>query len=114
MLPDTLICTDNNDNLRLPIRPNTAEYNIIVEEFNKTMFGHYNKINRIERIQNERWYKQYLVHQDDFKKRLKMNTEKFLYHGCSDMAADSIIEEYFNRSFAGKNGKLNVLFLRKD
>jgi hypothetical protein len=114
MLPDTLINTDNNDNLRLPISRNTYEYNIIVEEFDKTMFGHYKRINCIERIQNERWHKQYLVHRDDFKKRLNMNTEKFLYHGCSDMAADSIIEEYFNRSFAGKNGKLNVPFFKKD
>ncbi len=113
MLPDTLINTDNNNNLRLPINRNIYEYNIIVEEFDKTMFGHYTRINCIERIQNERWHKQYLVHRDDFKKRLHMNTEKFLYHGCPDMAADSIIEEYFNRSFAGKNGKLNVSFFKK-
>jgi hypothetical protein len=101
--------TDNNNSLRFLIKKNTVAYNSIVEEFDKTMFDHYKRINRIERIQNERWHKQYLVHRDDFKKRLEMNTEKFLYHGCSDMAADRIIEEYFNRSFAGKNGKLDFI-----
>ncbi|CAF1310648.1 unnamed protein product [Rotaria sordida] len=33
-----------------------------------------------------------------------MNAEKFLYHGCSDVAALNITQDYFNRSFAGKNG----------
>ena len=108
MLPDTLVDTNDQCSLCLPINRNTDEYKTIVQEFDKTMLGHYKKINRIERIQNERWYKQYLVHRDDFKKRLNMNTEKFLYHGCSDMSAESIIEEYFNRSFAGKNGNLSV------
>ncbi len=114
MLPDTLIYADNDDNLRLLVQPNTFEYNTIIFEFNKTMHGNYYRINRIESIQNERWHKQYLVHRDDFKKRLNMNTEKFLYHGCSDTAADSIIKEYFNRSFAGKNGMYTYLFTRKE
>lgn len=69
------------------------------------MSGQYKKISRIEHIQNERWHKQYIVHRDDFKKSLKMNTEKFLYHGCTDVAATSIIRDYFNRSFAGKHGR---------
>jgi len=75
---------------------NTLEWNTIVSEFNKTMFGNYKKINRIEHIQNDRWHKQYLIHREDFQDRLKMNTEKFLYHGCSNIAADRVINEYFN------------------
>jgi hypothetical protein len=109
-LPDVLTYGDDDDNVRFPISRNTLEYNTIVAEFNKTMSGCYHRINGIERIQNERWHKQYVVHRDDFKKRLGMNTEKFLYHGCSDVAAESIIGEYFNRSFAGKNGKFSSLF----
>ncbi len=87
---------------------NTLEWNTIVSEFNKTMFGNYKKINRIEHIQNDRWHKQYLIHREDFQDRLKMNTEKFLYHGCSNIAADRVINEYFNRSFAGVNGKCRI------
>ena len=106
-MPDALNYADDHDDIRVPIDKDTAEYQIIVTEFNKTMSSKYRRINRIERIENERWHKQYLVHRDDFQKRLQMNTEKFLYHGCSDSAADSIITEYFNRSFAGKNGKFD-------
>lgn len=104
-LPDALTYTNDDNNLRFLITENSPEYDTIVTEFNKTMQGKYNRMIRIERIQNERWHKQYIVHRDDFNKRLSMNTEKFLYHGCSDVAANSIIKEYFNRSFAGKNGK---------
>jgi hypothetical protein len=68
------------------------------------MKGKYKEIIRIERIQNERWYMQYLAHSRDFKQRLSEDTEKRLYHGCPDVAANSIIEDCFNRSFAGVNG----------
>ncbi len=71
------------------------------------MKGKYTQIVRIERIQNTRWYMQYLAHHTDFKRRLNMDTEKNLYHGCPQQAANSIIEDGFNRSFAGVNGKFN-------
>ena len=69
------------------------------------MRGSYNQIIRIERIQNERWYMQYLAHRQDFLTRLKMDTEQRLFHGCPEQAASSIIEGCFNRSYAGINGE---------
>ena len=83
----------------------TEEYRSISKDFDKAMKSHYSRIVKIERIQNERWYIQYLAHRRDFKKRLKHDTEKRLYHGCPESAADSIIKDCFNRSFAGVNGK---------
>ncbi len=85
---------------------NTDEYKSIVNNFDQAMNGKYSKIIQIERIQNERWYMQYLAHIRDFKKRLSTDTEKRLYHGCPQKAANLIIEDCFNRSFAGVNGKL--------
>ncbi|CAF3757348.1 unnamed protein product [Rotaria magnacalcarata] len=82
----------------------TDEYNSIATNFNNVMTGKYTDIIKIERIQNERWYMQYLAHSKDFLKRLNTDTEKRLYHGCSQQAANSIIEDCFNRSFAGVNG----------
>jgi hypothetical protein len=54
---------------------------------------------------------QYLAHHEDFKKRLSTDTEKRLYHGCPEQAANSIIEDCFNRSFAGVNGRFHVCSL---
>ncbi len=86
--------------------PNTSdEYRLILTNFDQTMKGKYTQIIRLERIQNERWYIQYLAHSRDFKKRLNTDTEKRLYHGCPEQAANSIIEGGFNRSYAGINGK---------
>ncbi|UJR30282.1 hypothetical protein I4U23_017820 [Adineta vaga] len=64
----------------------------------------YTKIVRIERIQNEQWYLQYFAHSEGFKKRLHQNTEKILYHGCPEIAANSIIKKCFDRNFSGVNG----------
>ncbi|CAF4004110.1 unnamed protein product, partial [Rotaria sordida] len=86
---------------------NTAdEYKSIVTNFNLPMKGKYTQIIRIERIQNERWYIQYLAHSRNFKKYLDKDTEKCLYHGCSEEAANAIMKSCFNRSFAGVNGTL--------
>jgi hypothetical protein len=68
------------------------------------MNEYYTEIIKLERIQNERWYMQYIAHRKDFRKRLGMDTEKRLYHGCPEIPADAIIKDCFNRSFAGVNG----------
>ncbi|UJR19491.1 hypothetical protein I4U23_022620 [Adineta vaga] len=104
MIPDTWLYNNNFNQLRYLVARNTQEWHRIIEEFDKTMCGLYRRINRIEHIRNDRWHKQYLIHRDDFQNRLNMNTERFLYHGCSAMAADSIIKDYFNRSLSGENG----------
>jgi len=80
------------------------EYKLILTDFHQTMNGEYTRIIKIERIQNERWYTQYLAHRRDFKKHHNKDTEKHLYHGCPETAANLIIEDCFNRSFAGVNG----------
>ncbi len=80
------------------------EFKTIQEEFSRAMKGKLKNIIRIERIQNERWYFQYLAHKKDFFKRLNKNSEKRLYHGCPEHVQDSIIDDCFNRSFAGVNG----------
>ncbi|CAF1009983.1 unnamed protein product [Adineta steineri] len=103
-LPNTWSYANNVDQLRYPVAKNTQEWRTIVREFNTTMSGAYRRIIRIEHIRNDRWHKQYVIHREDFQKRLGMNTEKFLYHGCSAVAADNIIKDYFNRSLSEENG----------
>ena len=94
----------NDDQLRFIVPKDTDEYKSISNNFHTAMKGQYKEIIKLERIQNERWYMQYMAHSKDFKKRLNEDTEKRLYHGCPEQAADSIIKDCFNRSFAGVNG----------
>ncbi|UJR16757.1 hypothetical protein I4U23_003657 [Adineta vaga] len=106
--PSTLYGRQQSENkqLRCTISQYTDEYKLIINQFDETMKGKYTKIIQLERIQNERWQMQYLAHWKDFRKRLNENTEKLLYHGCPESAAKLIIEDCFNRSFAGVNGTL--------
>ncbi|CAF4258476.1 unnamed protein product, partial [Rotaria sp. Silwood2] len=90
--------------IRFIVPATTDEYKSIVSNFDQTMTGKYTEIIHIERIQNERWYKQYVAHREDFIRRLEEDTEKHLYHGCPEQAANLIMEDCFNRSFAGVNG----------
>ncbi|CAF3327022.1 unnamed protein product [Rotaria socialis] len=94
------------DKIRFTLSTKMHEYKSIASNFDQTMKGKYTDIIKIERIQNERGYLQYLVHSKDFLKRLKVDTEKRLYHGCPEQAANAIIVEGFNRSYAGEHGTL--------
>ncbi|CAF1475066.1 unnamed protein product [Rotaria sp. Silwood1] len=97
--------TLTENKIRFKLSNTADEYQSIVTNFNLSMKGKYTQIIRIERIQNERWYIQYLAHSQSFKRILDKDTEKRLYHGCPQEAADKIVKSCFNRSFAGVNGK---------
>ena len=104
-IPSTWTTLKTNQ-IKYIIPSHTDEYKSIISEFDKTMKRIYKDIVRLERIQNERWYMQYMAHWKDFKQRLNKDTEKLLYHGCSELSANLIVKECFNRSFAGVNGTL--------
>ena len=94
----------NGDQLKFVVSIQTDEYKSIISKFDEAMEGKYKEIIKLERIQNERWHMQYMAHAKDFKRRLNEDTEKRLYHGCPESAVELIIEDCFNRSFAGVNG----------
>lgn len=88
------------------------EYKLISKHFMRSIKGSCTSIVKIERIQNEAWYSKYVLHGRELKKRLQVDNERHLYHGCSEKTADSIIKDRFNRGFAGKNGKSStIIFL---
>jgi len=95
----------NENKIFFQLSNTSEEYKTIAVRFNQAMTGKYTSIIQIERIQNERWYIQYLAHSHNFKERLNEDTEKSLFHGCPEQAARLISEDCFNRSFAGVNGK---------
>ena len=93
-----------DNRIRFVLSDTSYEYKLIATNFDQGMKGKCNHIVRIERIQNERWYVQYMAHSHSFQDRLNKNTERSLYHGCPESAVNLILEECFNRSFAGANG----------
>ena len=82
------------------------------------------QIQSVERIQNQRWFKQYKAHEHEFKQKLGKQTQEWLFHGeridrsrprglgsklvhlgCNEQASKNIEMECFNRSYAGQHGK---------
>ncbi|CAF1125425.1 unnamed protein product [Didymodactylos carnosus] len=102
-LPETWV-RSTGDKILFPVSKANNEYESICTDFDKAMKGKSKQMIKIERIQNERWYIQYLAHSQGFRKRLNGDTEMRLYHGCSQEAANAIIHSCFNRSFAGMHG----------
>ncbi|CAM2721829.1 unnamed protein product [Rotaria socialis] len=102
-IPSTWDLSDETRN-RFIVSFHLNEYKTVHDEFNQLMKGKIKKIIQIERIQNQRWYFQYLAHKKDFFKRLNKNTEKRLYHASKFKLNNSIINDCFNRSFAGLHG----------
>ncbi|CAF5154278.1 unnamed protein product, partial [Rotaria magnacalcarata] len=101
-LPEMWEDSDQNCK-RITLQSSSKEYQDVLARFHVTMLGKYLQIVKIERIQNERWYKQYDAHREDFKRRYPNIDERLLFHGCPSTSADQIIQECFNRSFAGVN-----------
>ncbi|CAF1040612.1 unnamed protein product [Didymodactylos carnosus] len=93
---------------RFPLHPQLPDYNLVLNKFKETMdSSKYAQVILIERLQIKRWYTGYQAHKKDFQERLKIDTEKFLFHGCPEASADLIIQSnHFNRSFVGKHGAL--------
>ncbi|CAF1575154.1 unnamed protein product, partial [Didymodactylos carnosus] len=103
-LPETWEKSTDENKILFIVPSSSNEHKTIVNGFDQTMKGKYTQIIKIERIQNIHWYSQYMVHSHHFKKRLNSDTEKRLYHGCPEKSANLIMEDCFNRSFAGVNG----------
>ncbi|CAF4946239.1 unnamed protein product [Rotaria sp. Silwood1] len=85
---------------QFPLQVNSTEYNEVRALFDKTMAKQYSEIVRIDRIRNKQWYMQYNFYKTFSSKK---NTEKKLFHGCSQEVASLIINTFFNRSFSGIN-----------
>ena len=89
-----------------PLDQLSNDYKMVMREFTSTMTStHYSTIVRIEIVWNARCYKQYMIHKAEFSQRLQKDTERLLFHGCPESAADNIVRGWFNRTYAGdKNG----------
>ncbi|CAM4776475.1 unnamed protein product [Rotaria magnacalcarata] len=105
-LPNYWDLSSSSSIQRIVLSALSKEYKEAVNQFDSTMKNKYTNIMKIERIQNVRWYKQYAAHRDEFTQRYGKSEERRLFHGCSSTSADKIVQECFNRAFAGANGIL--------
>ena len=116
----------------MPIDPNTGkevvchavdlnqtspEYKEVEQAFSRTMgvagafpYGMltpYQGIVKIQRIQNQKLYSQYVARKRyvDKSNPEGHKNEEMLFHGCDGKVTNDINHEGLNRNFAGKNGK---------
>ncbi len=93
----------------------SVEYKEVLDLFNKTMNkgSSYSNIVRIQRIQNPRLYQLYCQAKDVMDKNNPPNhpNERRLFHGTDVASAIKINSNGFNRSYAGKHGKISVALI---
>lgn len=117
---------------QMPIDPNTGkevlcyvaalnqtspEYREVEQAFSRTMgavgnllpgkVSAYRGILKVERVQNQKLYSQYIARKRFIDKSNPdgHKNEEILFHGCDGSVTNDINHEGLNRNFAGKNGK---------
>ncbi|XP_047660504.1 protein mono-ADP-ribosyltransferase PARP14-like [Tachysurus fulvidraco] len=89
--------------LRVKIQQGSQEYADVETSFRRT--GLTSIILKIERVQNEILWKNYMNQKELLeKKNNHTNNEKLLFHGTGSDNIDKINDRGFNRSYAGMNG----------
>ena len=95
----------------------SAEYKEVEQAFSRTMgvpggfpsgmLSPYQGILKIQRVQNQKLYSQYVARKRVIDKSNPEGhqNENCLFHGCDGSVTDAINHEGLNRNFAGKNGK---------
>ena len=92
------------------LQPSSSEYKRVLDAFSKSMTQgvHYKQVVQIQRIQNPALYHHYISMKTDMDKNNPPNhkNERKLFHGTAFSSCEKINAQGFNRTFAGKNGKL--------
>lgn len=94
----------------MPLDPLTHanEYKKVADEVLKTSSI---TITKIQRVQNPTLYRVYMVRKDQMEQK-KGSNERTLFHGTAEGSCASINKTGFNRSYCGKNGKLQLEFTK--
>lgn len=91
----------------MPLDPvfHANEYKKVTDEVHKTSPV---TITKIQRVQNPALYRVYMVRKDQMDQK-KGSNERKLFHGTAVGSCASINKFGFNRSYCGKNGKLQMV-----
>ena len=111
-MPNDVTCT------LVPLNPSSTEYMTVKNKFEESMSASKQSVHitakpryqivKIERIQNTELHSQYMARKKtmDMKNPPGTINEIGLFHGCPRAVAEKISHQGYNRSFAGKNGKV--------
>jgi len=102
------------------LSPRSQEYVTVKNKFEESMrasqqlayvlaiVAQYSRIVKIERVQNTVLHSQYMARKKTMEMKNPPGTmnQVGLFHGCPRDVADKISHHGYNRSFAGKNGKI--------
>ncbi|XP_071171106.1 uncharacterized protein [Mytilus edulis] len=105
-MPSNWAAMDQNENIKIvTLQPTDKEYQDVVKDFQTTMAGNYNRVIKIDKIQNRSLYQQYVVKKNlmDSTNAKGTRNELKLWHGTHMQTIDSINTNGFNRSYCGKN-----------
>ncbi|XP_070551822.1 protein mono-ADP-ribosyltransferase PARP14-like [Ptychodera flava] len=94
--------------LSVPLDRSTPEYLSVKSAFIERL-AETHKITdiQIERVQNSKLYRQYIISKQNMTARLSgVQIERMLYHGTKEESCSLINANGFNRSFAGQNAAL--------
>ena len=90
----------------------SKEFKTVKDKVMQTAYGAINEILTISRIQNPQLYMSYIIRKQAMDKANKStNNERSLFHGTLEESCVAINHHGFNRSYAGKNGKNQILLL---
>ncbi|XP_021354328.1 poly [ADP-ribose] polymerase 14-like isoform X2 [Mizuhopecten yessoensis] len=99
--------TDQDPVIVVPMQETDSEYTDVLKDFNATIGKDNPTIVKIERIQNQTLYQQYVTKKAEIDRSCGGQSEKMLWHGTAEGAVDSINMYGFNRSFCGKNATVH-------
>jgi hypothetical protein len=101
-LPHEWEATNNKYPLQINLSSSPEEYHKTIRDFYQMISGSQIKSIRIEKIQNERLYRQYQIEKEHLNNVLDRDTERILFHGCPNIkeSLESIKKYGLDRSMA--------------
>ncbi|XP_077865003.1 protein mono-ADP-ribosyltransferase PARP14-like [Saccoglossus kowalevskii] len=105
-LPSSWTTMADNETVKVEyISATSNEYQTVEKRFKTLLWGTNSNVIKIERVQNPRLYRQYMILKQDMDAKNPAGTdnERILYHGTKGDSVDKINHDGFNRSFCGKN-----------
>jgi poly [ADP-ribose] polymerase 10/14/15 len=103
---------------KVALSPGDKEYKAVEQNAQRSASGSLHKIIKIERIENHKLWKQYMVTKEEMNEinGSKVENERLLWHGTGVDSIPNICAGGFNRAYCGRNATVfgNGVYFAKD